>query len=204
MKSFILWLLPLFIACTPQHQEQDVSLSALKEFARLKGDTLSLQAQKALGSQLKQALAERGPSYAVQFCHLAASPILDTLKTDMNVDIRRASLRARNPKDLPTEKEEELLETFTQQISQNKRPGSIVEVLDGASLLYARPILLHTPLCLNCHGQVGTQISSETHQLIKELYPEDLATGHTMGDLRGMWSIRFDTQALAEYLRQLP
>jgi hypothetical protein len=35
------------------------------------------------------------------------------------------------------------------------------------------------------------------------LYPEDHATGHEMGDLRGMWSLTFDKQSLIQYLETL-
>ena len=47
-------------------------------------------------------------------------------------------------------------------------------------------------LCLNCHGQPGTDIKAADYDLIKKLYPEDEAVGYKSGDLRGMWSIRFE------------
>jgi len=43
---------------------------------------------------------------------------------------------------------------------------------------------------LNCHGEPGKEISEETLQKLNELYPEDKAIGHQIGDLRGMWSIK--------------
>jgi len=34
-------------------------------------------------------------------------------------------------------------------------------------------------------------VSKPTDSLIKTLYPNDLATGYKVGDLRGIWSIQF-------------
>jgi cytochrome c len=63
--------------------------------------------------------------------------------------------------------------------------------LDSAHLLYTKPIVINNALCLNCHGEVGAAVTEETYALIREKYPNDNATGHQMGDLRGMWSITF-------------
>ena len=35
-------------------------------------------------------------------------------------------------------------------------------------------------------------ITEENYEVIKALYTEDDATGHEMGDLRGVWSIKFE------------
>ncbi len=42
------------------------------------------------------------------------------------------------------------------------------------------------PVCLNCHGQT---IAPEVKQALNEHYPNDLATGYRLGDLRGIFSI---------------
>jgi hypothetical protein len=55
-------------------------------------------------------------------------------------------------------------------------------------------------MCLNCHGQPGTDISAETQKALAELYPNDLAIGHKIGDLRGMWSIRIVISTRGRYL----
>jgi hypothetical protein len=47
------------------------------------------------------------------------------------------------------------------------------------------------PACLQCHGQPGTDINEATMAQIKNLYPEDHATGYKLGDVRGLWKVTF-------------
>jgi hypothetical protein len=56
---------------------------------------------------------------------------------------------------------------------------------------YYQPIFLDKGACLICHGNPGTQISDETLEKIKALYPNDLATGFELNDFRGAWKITF-------------
>lgn len=46
--------------------------------------------------------------------------------------------------------------------------------------------------CLKCHGNKTSDISVETLQSIEINYPQDLATGYAVGDLRGMWKIELN------------
>ena len=45
--------------------------------------------------------------------------------------------------------------------------------------------------CLKCHGNPDTQITEGTLAKIKELYPNDMATGYKLKDFRGAWKITF-------------
>ena len=86
--------------------------------------------------------------------------------------------------------EQELFQAYN---TKNENKESIMDqvVLSSDNYLeYYAHIILTQP-CLACHGNIGTDIWEEDYQLIKSLYPEDLATGFTPGDLRGMWRIRF-------------
>jgi len=161
-----------------------------------KGNEISLLAKKALGSKLKKALQEGGTAHAVEFCNVAAYPILDSVRTEIPVEIRRAALRYRNPKDSPTEREKEIIEEYQKRVTLNKSLDPVVIDLNDEQVLYARPILLDNALCLNCHGEVGSQINEETNNLLNSLYPEDKAKGHQMGDLRGIWSLVFRKEDL--------
>ena len=67
---------------------------------------------------------------------------------------------------------------------------SIQKFENGEVYLYTKAIKIPNGMCLNCHGEPGTDISAETQKALAELYPEDKAIGHKIGDLRGMWSIR--------------
>lgn len=203
MRNTILFILLILIGCTDQRKASESSMKEITQLAQSEGDKISLAAQRALGGQLKKAIMEYGPSYALQFCNTAAYQMLDTLKTDLNVSIKRASLRVRNPKDAPSDIERKILEEYKEQLAVGKEPEVKVEVLSSKQVLYARPIILDNPMCLNCHGKVGSQVSDETYNLIQKLYPKDKAINHQMGDLRGIWSITFDTNELANYLNEI-
>ena len=197
----ILTLIAL-IACSEGKKSQNITDKQIEDAVMTEGNKISLAAQKALGGQLKKAMGEGGPEHAVQFCNTAAYPILDTLTTGLDVKIRRASLRLRNPKDAPDETEKKILEQYQNALDSETELQPVVEFPNKNQILYAKPILLNNPLCLNCHGAVGTEVSDETYNLIKSLYPEDNAANHKLGDLRGIWSITFDKENLVEYLNQ--
>ncbi|MEO1053991.1 MAG: DUF3365 domain-containing protein [Bacteroidota bacterium] len=203
MKFLLPLIVIITISCSERSKTEEISEEELTQIALEEGDRISTMAQKALGSQLKKAISEGGPVHAVRFCNTVAYPILDSLTTSMEVTIKRASLRTRNPKDAPNKVERKILAIYNNQIANQQTPKPVVEMLDGGRILYAKPIMLNNPLCLNCHGEVGTQISTDTHQLIEELYPEDNAIGHKLGDMRGIWSITFREGDLVENLSEI-
>lgn len=170
-------------------QKEDNIVSEEKIMAM--GDSIATNSQQTLAKNLQQAIQRGGIAEAIQFCNLAAMPLTDSLSRAYNVQIKRASLRLRNPEDAPTEQEEAILNNYQQKLAQGQDLTPQLYELDGEHLLYTKPIIINNALCLNCHGEVGKQVTTETYTLIQEKYPDDNATGHQMGDLRGMWSITF-------------
>jgi hypothetical protein len=204
-KLFLIVALAALLSCTEGKKQETADTAQTKqieEAALAEGNRISALAQQALGGQLKQAISKGGVPEAVKFCNVAAYPILDTLTTGLDAEIKRASLRIRNPKDAPTDSEREILEQYQTQLDNNQELQPVVEIFDNDQVLYARPIVMNNALCLNCHGTVGTQVSDETNALLKSLYPEDNAIGHQLGDLRGIWSITFSQEDLVAYLNQ--
>ncbi len=189
------------IACVPVTKDQQDR--ALQDLAMQQGNRVAALAKKALGSQLKQAIADGGVVQAVQFCNAAAPAILDSLETNIPTTIKRASLRFRNPLDRPSDSESVILKRYQTQLSASENPQPVVEVLNDNQILYARPIVLDTPLCLNCHGTPETEVSEEVLEVLRQHYPEDNALGHQMGDLRGIWSVTFEMDDLRNYLKQM-
>ncbi len=190
-------------SCTKQKDKSEPTREEVINLVQTQGEKISLAAQQALGSQLQQAMAENGPVHAVQFCNAAAFMIIDTLKTELRATVKRASLRARNPKDKPTLTERAILEKYLVQLDNGTELKPFVEILDTKEVLFAKPILLNNPMCLNCHGKVGNQVQIETHNLIQELYPNDEAMNHELGDLRGIWSITFAEDEVIAYLKSI-
>jgi hypothetical protein len=155
------------------------------------GDEISTEAQQQLVSALQKAIEEKGVPGAIEFCNVQAFPILQEVGTKYGVTVRRASNKYRNPADKPTEEEKGILEAYEYN-AENELPlaPSIQKFENGEVYLYTKAIKIPNGMCLNCHGEPGTEISAETQKALAELYPEDKAIGHKIGDLRGMWSIR--------------
>lgn len=148
------------------------------------GDEIAAATFTALSGELKAAMAEGGVPHAIDYCHLRASPITDSLAQHYQVAIKRTSLRYRNPGNAPTTREKRVLNDYQKSHDARQVLKHIVEASDSTYHYYS-PIMMQ-PLCLNCHGAPAT---IPAYRVIKDRYPGDLATDYAVGDLRGMWSI---------------
>ncbi|MCB9233574.1 MAG: DUF3365 domain-containing protein [Bacteroidia bacterium] len=146
--------------------------------------------QQVLGGKLKAALEAGGVQHAVQYCNIAAFPLMDSLSQTYQVKIRRTSLKARNPKDAPDAAEREMLESFTARYHAGESLDPVIRNLEGGKKGFYAPILVQE-MCLKCHGIKGTDIADADYAIISDLYPKDLATEYKSGDLRGIWSLTF-------------
>lgn len=154
------------------------------------GEEISMDAQKALMGTLQKAIQEKGPEGAVSFCNVEALGITKEVADKYKVTIKRVSVKNRNPKNVPNEKEKELLDAYAYN-SENKieNQANIQKIEDGQVLLFTKAITIPNGLCLNCHGQPGKDIQEGTAEKINNLYPDDKAINYQVDDLRGMWSI---------------
>lgn len=151
-----------------------------------KGNEISNLAQTALLANVGKAMQKGGSVYAVEFCNLKASSIIDSLNRVNNCAISRVSAKNRNPEnELKTDSEKLLCDLFQENI--------LVDTLmqTNNKLVYYKPIKIALPACLKCHGDSGSDINSATVKKLHELYPNDLATGYKMNDFRGLWKIEF-------------
>lgn len=155
------------------------------------GRFLSQTAQQSLLKTLQTAIDREGVEGAVQFCNLQAMPLMDSLSKSHNATISRTSLQPRNPDNAPTELEQQLLEAYQYNAEEGLPLEDNVQQIGQEYMLYTKPIVLGSELCLNCHGEAGKDIQPGVLQRIDKLYPNDKARGYSKGDLRGMWSIRF-------------
>ena len=190
-------------ACQQQSSSDNAEASSqantqkeLENLAMERGQQIASASQQALASNLKAAIQRGGIEEAFKFCNIQAMPITDSLSRAYDATVKRATLWVRNPKDEATAVEREILEAYQMQMEAGETTGPRLVNLDDQYVLYTQPIAIQNGLCLNCHGEVGTQVQQSTYKLIQERYPEDQATGHQMGDLRGIWSIRFDKSSL--------
>jgi hypothetical protein len=155
------------------------------------GDSITLEAQNQLLTNLQKAIAEEGLPGAIDFCKVNALPILRRLDSAYSIRIRRVSSKPRNPEDAPDELEFPLLDAYAYNAENNiKSDPNIQKIQGGEVLLYTKPIVIPNGMCLNCHGVDGKDVDSQTSKKLEELYPNDPAKGYKIGDLRGMWSVR--------------
>lgn len=176
--------------CSGQNKKQELSDTEARLYTE-NGKQIAKTTFETLSGQLTKALARGGVAEAVTYCSLNAYPMLDSLSKHHRAHIKRATLWTRNPVDQADTEEESVIKEYLSLKSDNKPLSPIVRRMDTDEIHFYMPIQITTELCLNCHGDAGTDIKTSDLEIIKRLYPEDRATGHKMGDLRGIWSITF-------------
>ncbi len=155
------------------------------------GHTLAAKAQ--LGRNLMKAINEKGAQGAVEFCNVKAIPLTDSVSVMRNAAIKRVTDKPRNPQNQASGKELEHITFFKEQIASDKNVEPIVEIHDDEVSFYY-PITTNT-MCLQCHGSPNEQIEPETLAVLRNLYPKDKAIGYEINELRGIWSINFETDS---------
>jgi hypothetical protein len=164
------------------------------EAYRAQGKVIVRETFKALSTELKQAIQVGGVPHAISFCNLAALPVTDSLAVIYDVDIKRVSLKNRNPLNEANAFEASLIETFSKlSVADLSQVNMVVQDSDGFPV-YAQPIIVNDN-CLQCHGSIEKDIAPDNLKLIRDLYPDGKAVGYKTGDLRGIWRIRFNTNS---------
>lgn len=154
-----------------------------------KGMQIALATKKELGKNLMAAINEKGAPHAVEFCNIKAIPITKEKENEFNATIKRASDKPRNPDNKASAKEERYIEKFKTLVTSNDNIEAVVEK-EGDSFHFYYPIITND-MCLKCHGEVNKEILPETYKNITLKYPEDLAIGYDVNQVRGIWHIEF-------------
>lgn len=152
------------------------------------------QAAAGLGRVLMELLGEElkrgGYAGAARACSDVAQNVTEEYGHERGLEIRRVSLRARNPKDQPDEWEAAKLREWERLYKPGVPPDEVFEVVEEGGHRYARymrPIVVQA-MCLGCHGLRET-MAAEVRQVLDERYPRDRATAYKAGDLRGAFSV---------------
>jgi len=140
-----------------------------------KGKKITMLSFKALSGEVMKALQEGGVQHAVAFCHLQASPLIDSLSLVNKVKISRVSDKYRNPSNKPGNLDQTVLESYRQQQANGVELQPHLELTADEVVFYS-PILILNPVCLQCHGEPASTIEQENFEFIKLKYPGDLAT----------------------------
>lgn len=181
MKIICLVLLAFIVLISCNKKIDNKTYSTLTA----KGDAVTNLTQATLLSNVGQALQKGGPEYAVEFCNLNASTIMDSLNRANNCIISRVSDKNRNTKAYLDSTEKELWKVF----KTNNLKDTII--IKNKNMVYYKPIKIGLPACLKCHGSINTDINQSTIQKLQKLYPNDLATGYKLNELRGLWKVEF-------------
>lgn len=146
-----------------------------------------------LAGVLKQQIESAGTESAINVCKEIAPALAKQYSTDGRL-VKRVSLKPRNQSlGTPDAEERVALENFDKQ----QRAGGpvtleLANVYQDASgdewFHYMRAIPTQ-PQCLQCHGK-AEDLAENVKALLAKEYPEDKATGYSVGEIRGAVSIR--------------
>ena len=152
----------------------------------LKSRALTSEYATQLQAALQEAMATGGPVAAISVCKDLAPAIQSDLSRQSGANVRRTSLRFRNPGNAPDEWETDRLETFA---SSDKR--EFLQSTASGAVRYMKAIPTG-PVCLTCHGE---EIAPEVEENLRTAYPHDRALGYGLGDIRGAFSITWPAPA---------
>ena len=159
-------------------------------------DTSSLEAEAwelssrfmaRLKPELQSAMADGGPAHAIEICASQAPQIADALSAESGWLVRRVSLKQRNAsRAVPDDWERRVLEDFDQRQAAGEEAASLVHAETvGGNFRYLRAQAV-APVCLVCHGE---QRSPDIAATLKTFYPDDIAVGYSLGQVRGAISL---------------
>ena len=181
----------LLTACQPEDASDSAARIGAEEKSRYleKSEALAGQLQKALGSRLMAAMKEGGPVNGIGVCQRIAQDITRMTGDEAaNISISRTALRVRNPVNHADPGSRAVLAHWQEQLKAGEALGPRLTEKEGSVIVH-RPIMT-AAICLQCHGPTE-KIDKETLAILRELYPEDQATGFAEGDLRGAFRITF-------------
>lgn len=130
---------------------------------------------------------------AIVVCREKAPAMAKAASEESGWMIRRVSLKNRNPKAVPDSWEEAVLKDFNKRTDAGEKPTSLEKgevVTDGDKKMYRYMKALPTQdICLQCHG-TPDRISPAVQTRLKELYPDDKATGYGLAEIRGAITLK--------------
>ncbi len=175
------------------------TLSVLKNIGK-QNKVFALSANKNI-KLLFQQIKDFNPRYAVisdqfnalkliEFCNKNVAGISDSLSQFHGAQISRASDKPRNPSNKASDVEIKSIDS----LKALKAAGAS---LTPISFETENQVITHYPIptagmCLKCHADTQKTISSAVQQKLQSLYPEDMATGYQVGDIRGIWVVKMD------------
>lgn len=153
----------------------------------------ALEFRKKLGGLQKEQLESVGAENAIPVCKVTAPAMAAEYSKDGR-ELKRVSLKARNKLvGTPDVWEKQVLEGFDKaqlagKSADNMEASTVSKDADGRWFRYMKAIPTQAQ-CLQCHGKPA-DISPRMKALLEKEYPEDKATGYSVGEIRGAISIK--------------
>ncbi|MBI3140436.1 MAG: DUF3365 domain-containing protein [Rhodocyclales bacterium] len=142
---------------------------------------------------LEAEIRKGGPEGAIGVCREKAPQMAKAASEATGWNIRRVSLKNRNPKAVPDTWERAVLEEFDKRTAAGEKPTALEKgeiVAEGDKKFYRYMKALPTQdLCLNCHG-TPERLTPAVKAKLNELYPDDKAVGYGPAEIRGAMTIR--------------
>ncbi len=181
----ISFILSASISCA---DNQSHSLKEFEHNASMKINALATDLKKELGASMQSG----GPVAAINTCKIKAPEITNQLNSTDSVKIKRTSLRLRNPNNAADDWEQKVLASFEEKLSSGIPIKELtysekITSTDQTTLRMMRAIPMQ-PACLSCHGDKQT-MNKDLISALQQDYPDDLATGFSVGEIRGAFSV---------------
>lgn len=140
-----------------------------------------------LKPQLKKAMKAGGPTHAIEICAGVAPKIADSLSAQSGWLVKRVSLKSRNAsRAAPDDWERAVLQQFDQRQAAGEPAEDIhFGETSGDQYRYLQAQGVES-VCLICHGE---NLSEPVRATLQQYYPDDWATGYSLGQVRGAISL---------------
>ncbi|MDP2805157.1 MAG: DUF3365 domain-containing protein [Gallionellaceae bacterium] len=169
---------------------------AADDISKLKEESIAVIGPfaKQLSEANQKAVKEGGPASAIVVCKDIAPAMAGEISRNKGWKLSRVSLKVRNPLlGTPDAWEQKTLQDFEARYAKGEKPETIAaaEIVDepaGKSFRFMKAVALQQG-CLGCHG-TPEQISPEVKASLAKDYPNDKATGYSVGQIRGAVSIK--------------
>lgn len=171
------------------------ALNASADEAKLleEARTIPQKMQPRLLEVLQGEILKSGHVGAIAVCRDKAPQMAKGLSEQTGWAIRRVSLKNRNPKAVPDAWEQAVLQDFERRLAAGEDPvkidkGELVSI-DGQKTYRYMKALPTQELCLDCHG-MNNSLAPGVEAKLKELYPDDKATGYREKQIRGAITVK--------------
>lgn len=196
IKMALLLLVITVSACVTKISSKEATLKYLDE-----SRNTALEFRKRLSGVQKEQMESVGAENAIPVCKVIAPAMTAEYSIDGR-ELKRVSLKARNKVlGTPDAWEKEVLEGFDKAQREGKpvdamEASTVSQDADGRWFRYMKAIPTQ-PQCLQCHGK-PTDISSGMKALLTQEYPDDRATGYSVGEIRGAISIKRNLDSVSK------